>query len=82
MEFLLLWADDLDDVLGVLRHLSPRVLPWLAALALFALAGVTLVRAPHLALTAIALILGACLLVEAVRRRLAGAAYVRAGRGG
>lgn len=34
MEKLLLWADDLDDALGVLRHLAPRILPPLTALGL------------------------------------------------
>ncbi len=26
MEFLLLWADNLDDALGALRHLAPKIL--------------------------------------------------------
>ncbi|HLS81575.1 MAG TPA: hypothetical protein VK025_09265 [Steroidobacter sp.] len=38
MEILLRWADDLDDVLGVARHLAPRALAWFAAVA--GLAGV------------------------------------------
>jgi hypothetical protein len=42
MEFLLLWADNLDDALGALRHLAPRILPPLAALALCAVAGLVL----------------------------------------
>ena len=36
MEFLLLWADNLDDALGALRHLAPKILRFLIAFALFA----------------------------------------------
>ena len=43
MEFLLLWADELDDALAVLRHYAPRILGLLAALALFAATGFALV---------------------------------------
>lgn len=68
MEFLLLWIDDLDDALGALRHLAPRILAFLAATALFAATGFALVLAPHIALTLIAVVLSASLL-EAVRRR-------------
>lgn len=68
MEFLLLWIDDLDDALGALRHLAPRILGFLAAAALFAATGVALAFAPHIALTLIAIVLSASLL-EAVRRR-------------
>ena len=35
MEFLLLWVDDLDDALGALRHLAPKILGFLFAVALF-----------------------------------------------
>jgi hypothetical protein len=68
MEFLLLWADELDDALGALRHLLPRILSLLCALALFAGTGFALVLAPHATLAALALVLSATL-VEAVRRR-------------
>jgi hypothetical protein len=68
MEFLLLWADDFDDVLGAARHLAPKVLGLLAAMALFATTGFALVRAPQITLGAIAVVLSAAL-VEIVRRR-------------
>ena len=68
MEFLLLWADNLDDALGVLRHLAPKILGFVAAFALFAATGFALVLAPEAALGVIGLIMSASL-VEAVRRR-------------
>lgn len=46
MEFLLLWVDELDDALGALRHLAPRIAGFLTALALFAATGCALVLAP------------------------------------
>jgi hypothetical protein len=70
MEFLLLWADELDDVLAVLRHYAPRVLALIAAVALFAATGYALVRAPHVTLAALAVVLSATL-VETLRRRRA-----------
>jgi hypothetical protein len=70
MEFLLLWVDDLDDAIGALRHLAPKILSFLIAFALFAGTGFALVRAPHATLCVIALILSASL-IEAVRRRRA-----------
>jgi hypothetical protein len=68
MEFLLLWADNLDDALGALRHLAPKILGFIAAFALFAATGFALVLAPQAALGVIALIMSASL-IEAVRRR-------------
>ena len=68
MEFLLLWADNLDDVLCALRHLAPKILGFIAAFALFAATGFALVLAPEAALGVIGLIMSASL-VEAVRRR-------------
>jgi hypothetical protein len=68
MEFLLLWADNLDDALGALRHLAPKILGFIAAFALFAATGFALVLAPEAALGVIALIMSASL-IEAVRRR-------------
>jgi len=68
MEFLLLWADNLDDALGALRHLAPKILGFIAAFALFAATGFALVAAPEAALGVIGLIMSASL-VEAVRRR-------------
>jgi hypothetical protein len=68
MEFLLLWADNLDDALGALRHLGPKILGFIAAFALFAATGFALVLAPEAALGVIGLIMSASL-IEAVRRR-------------
>lgn len=70
MEFLLLWVDDLDDALGALRHLAPKILGFVAAFALFAATGFALVLAPHATLAAIGLVLSASL-IEHVRRRRA-----------
>ena len=68
MEFLLLWADNLDDALGALRHLAPKILGFIAAFALFAATGFALVLAPEAALGVIGLIMSASL-IEALRRR-------------
>ena len=68
MEFLLLWADNLDDAVGAVRHLAPKLFGLLLAMALFTLTGIALVRTPHVALAAIGLILSTAL-VENVRRR-------------
>ena len=73
MEFLLQWADELDDALCVLRHYAPRILGLLAALALFAATGFALVHAPHVTLVVFAVVLSATLF-EALRRRRARAA--------
>jgi Flp pilus assembly protein TadB len=70
MEFLLLWADDLDDVLGALRHIFPRLLGLFLALGLFAATGLALLWVPHLTLAALAVVLSASLF-ETVRRRRA-----------
>jgi hypothetical protein len=70
MEFLLLWADELDDALAVLRHYAPRILGLVVALGLFAATGFALVYAPHVTLGAFGVILSATLL-EALRRRRA-----------
>jgi hypothetical protein len=68
MEFLLLWADELDDALAVLRHYAPRILGLLAALALFAATGCFLILAPQVTLVVFAVVLSATLF-EALRRR-------------
>jgi len=68
MEVLLLWADNLDDAVGALRHLGPKLVGLLAAMLLFALTGFALILAPHATLAGIGLVLSASL-VEAVRRR-------------
>jgi hypothetical protein len=70
MEFLLLWADELDDALAVLRHYAARILGLLVAIALFAATGFALIYAPHVTLAILAVVLPATLF-EAVRRRLA-----------
>ena len=53
MEFLLLWVDELDDALGAVRHLAPRIVGFLIALALFAATGFALVLAPEITLAAL-----------------------------
>jgi hypothetical protein len=70
MEFLLLWADELDDVLAVVRHYLPRILGLVAAIALFAATGLALVQAPHVTLAVFAVVLSATLF-ETLRRRRA-----------
>ncbi|HEX7116652.1 MAG TPA: hypothetical protein VF193_16110 [Steroidobacter sp.] len=76
MEFLLQWVDELDDALGMLRHLAPRILGLLLALGLFLATGFALLLAPAVVLPALALVLSFLLIVESVRRRRA---RVRAG---
>ena len=68
MEFLLLWVDNLDDHVHALRHLAPKIFGLLLALSLFVLTGIALVRAPHVGLAAIGLVLSATLF-EAKRRK-------------
>jgi hypothetical protein len=53
-----------------LRHLAPKIMGFLIAFALFVGTGFALVRAPHVTLAVIGLVLSASL-VEAVRRRRA-----------
>ena len=72
MEFLLLWADNVDDAVGAARHLAPKILSFLAAFALFVLTGFALLLAPHATLALLGLVLSASL-VEQVRRRRAAA---------
>ncbi|MET0536103.1 MAG: hypothetical protein ABW171_17945 [Steroidobacter sp.] len=74
MEFLLLWADNLDDALCALRHLAPKILGFIAAFALFVATGFALVAAPQVALGVIGLIMSASLFEAARRRRSAIAA--------
>ncbi|HEX7013617.1 MAG TPA: hypothetical protein VF161_12755 [Steroidobacteraceae bacterium] len=71
MEFLLLWADELDDALAMLRHLAPRILGLLLALGLFLATGFALLLAPQVVLPALALALSFLLIIESVRRRRA-----------
>ena len=68
MEFLLLWIDDLDDALGALRHLAPKILGFLFALLLFTATGLALSLAPQATLAIVGLVLSASLF-ETVRRR-------------
>jgi hypothetical protein len=70
MEFLLQWADELDDALAVLRHYASRILGLIAALALFAATGFALILVPHITLAVFALVLSATLF-ESLRRRRA-----------
>jgi hypothetical protein len=68
MEFLLLWADDLDDVLGALRHLWPQVVDFFAATLLFAMTGFGLMLATQ-ATVAAGAVLCAAGLMELLRQR-------------
>jgi uncharacterized membrane protein len=70
MEFLLLWADELDDAMAVLRHYAARILGLLFAITLFAATGFALMYAPQVTLAVFAVVLSATLF-EALRRRLA-----------
>jgi hypothetical protein len=70
MEFLLLWADNLDDALGALRHLAPKILGLITAFALFAATGFALALAPQVTLAIIGLVMSASL-IEGMRRRRA-----------
>jgi membrane protein implicated in regulation of membrane protease activity len=70
MEFLLLWIDELDDTIGALRHLAPKIMGFLIAIALFVATGFALIWAPQVTLAIIGLVLSASL-VEAFRRRRA-----------
>lgn len=70
MEFLLLWADNLDDALCALRHLAPKILSFVAAFVLFAATGFALVIAPEATLAILGVAMSASLL-EGVRRRRA-----------
>ena len=69
MEFLLLWMDNLDDALGALRHLAPRIIGFLFAIGLFVATGVALVVSTQTTLAIIA-ITSSVSLIEIARRRL------------
>jgi hypothetical protein len=71
MEFLLLWVDDLDDGIGALRHLAPKILGFLFAVALFIGTALAFSRAPQFTAGIVAIMLSAGL-VEAARRRRIG----------
>lgn len=70
MEFLLLWADNIDDALCAARHLAPKILGFIAAFVLFVVTGFALLLVPEVALAIIGLVLSASL-VELIRRRRA-----------
>lgn len=71
MEFLLLWADNLDDALCAMRHLAPKILSFFAAFALFALTGFALLLQPQATLAIIGILLSAPLIEHLRRRRAA-----------
>jgi len=73
MEFLLLWIDDLDDAIGALRHLAPRILAFLTAATLLVVTGFAFLIAPHTTLVVLATFLSASL-VEVGRRRISAVA--------
>jgi hypothetical protein len=70
MEFLLLWIDDLDDALGALRHLAPKILGFVLAIVLFAATGFALTLAPQATLACAGFVLSASLIDRVRRRRL------------
>ncbi len=71
MEFLLLWIDELDDAVGALRHLAPKVLGVLGAAMLFVGTVIAFSLAPQATLAATAAVLSVALLEVARRHRLA-----------
>ena len=77
MEVLLLWIDDLDDALGAMRHLAPKILGFLAALALFAATGFALLLAPETTLAVVGIVLSASLFESVRRRRVDRAGHAR-----
>jgi CRISPR/Cas system-associated exonuclease Cas4 (RecB family) len=68
MEFMLLWVDDLDDAVGALRHLAPKIGGFLLAVALFAATGYALVIEPQITLAVLGVVLSVSL-AETLRRR-------------
>ena len=70
MEFILLWIDELDDTFSAMRHLAPKILGLLCAVALFAGTVLALTFHPHVTLGFLAVVLSASL-AEATRRRRA-----------
>jgi hypothetical protein len=70
MEFLLLWADELDDALGALRHLWPQLVDFVLATLLFVMTGFGLVLATQTTLIGVIVLLSAMLL-ELLRQRRA-----------
>ena len=71
MENLLLVLDEVDDVVGIVRHLAPRLLGFLAALVLFALTVLTFLFLPKVALAALGVLLSVALIDRVSKRWLA-----------
>lgn len=67
MENLLLVLDELDDAVATARHLAPRLLGFLAALALFGLTVLSFLFLPKLTLGALG-VLASIALIERARR--------------
>jgi formate/nitrite transporter FocA (FNT family) len=70
MEFMLLWMDNLDDVLCALRHLAPKIFGFLFAVAMFVATGFALIVSTHFTLALIAVTSSIALLETTRRRRL------------
>jgi hypothetical protein len=70
MEFLLLWIDDLDDAVCALRHLAPKIVGLLFAIALFVGTTLVLSLSPQFTLVVAALVLSVSLFETVRRRRL------------
>lgn len=73
MEDLLLVLDELDDAVATARHLAPRLLGFLAALALFAFTVLGFLILPKVTLAAAAVLLSIVLIDRIARRFLADA---------
>jgi hypothetical protein len=70
MEFLLLWADEIDDVLGALRHLWPQIVDFALAMLMFVMTGFALVLATGTTLIG-GIVLLSAMLLELLRQRRA-----------
>jgi hypothetical protein len=71
MENLLLVLDEVDDVVGIARHLAPRLLGFLAALVLFTLTVLIFLFLPKIALAVLAILLSVALIDRVGKRGLA-----------
>ena len=69
MEFLLLWVDELDDAVGTLRHLAPKIVGFLFAIVLFLGMALAFSLAPQTTLGVVTVVLSASLIEVARRRR-------------
>lgn len=68
MEDLLLVLDELDDAVATARHMAPRILGFMAALALFSLTVLSFLFLPKFTLAAAGVLLSV-VLVERIGRR-------------